>query len=139
MVPKTFLDTNIWFSAIYGSETCKKILRSHAEQKISLISSQQVMKELLRNLGKKIRQALPVLEEILTTYPPEILADPAVVPEKIRRLVDKKDQRIFVAAMKANVKYFVTGNTKDFAIEKLEKLTGIKIFTPQEMVKALDL
>lgn len=136
MVLKTFLDTNVWFSAIYGSETCKKLLRGHAEQKISIIASQQVMKELLRNLGKKIPQALPVLEEILTSYPPEILADPVHVPEKIKRFIDKKDQRIFVAAMKAKVTYFVTGNIRDFQREKLKKLTRIKILTPQEAVKA---
>lgn len=139
MVPKIFLDTNVWFSAIYGSDTCKKLLQAHANGTISIITSQQVMKELLRNLGKKIPQALPVLETILTSAPPEILADPAVVSEKIKRLVDIKDQRIFAAAVRANVEYLVTGNIRDFHREKLEKLTGIKILTPQETVKVLGL
>ncbi len=136
---KIFADTNIWFSAVYGSSHCQKLVAAHLDHKINLVVSQQVLKELIKNLQKKIPEALPTLEEIFLSRLPEIVSDPEKINSRIKRLINKKDQAIFVSALQAKVKYFVTGNIKDFKVKELEKLTDIKIITPQEAVRLLNL
>lgn len=136
---KIFADTNVWFSSLYGSSNCQKLVRAHLEHKINLVLSQQVLKELIKNLQKKIPQAIPNLEMIFRSRFPEIISDPEKISLKIKKLVSEKDQAIFISAFQAKVKYFVTGNIKDFKVIKLEKLTGIKILTPKEAVEILKL
>lgn len=139
MVLRIFLDTNVWYSAIYGSPNCKKIIQAHINEKILAIISQKVLDELVRNLRKKIPEAFPTFENIITSYPPEIVADPQNVLPEVQALVHIKDQIIFTSAITARVKYFVTGNIKDFSVSRLEKLTGIRIVTPKQLVAILKL
>lgn len=136
---KVFADTNVWFSALYGSSNCERLLRAHLEHKISLVVSQQILKELVRNIQKKIPGAIPVFEKIFMSCPPEIISDPDKIDSKIKKLIDPKDQPIFTSALLAKINLFVTGNIKDFKIKELEKLTGIKIITPKEAVEILEL
>ncbi|MDO8515604.1 MAG: hypothetical protein Q7S14_03830 [bacterium] len=37
-MPKVFLDSNIWFSAFYGSQNCQKILESGKNNKMTLLA-----------------------------------------------------------------------------------------------------
>ena len=139
MPPKLFLDTNVWFSALYGSQNCKILLRANAKNKITAVLSHEVLTELIRNLRKKIPHILPKFEKMLAAFPPNIIADPEKVPQKLVGLADSKDIRIFAAAIDAKVDYFVTGNIKDFKVQQLEKVTRIKILTPKEAVRVLGL
>lgn len=137
MPQKIFLDTNVWFSALWGSRNCRTLLDAHAEGKINAVLSQEVLKELLRNLKIKIPRAFDVFQNMMLLHPPEIIEDPKIIPQHMKLLIHQKDQGIFVAAIAAKVKFFVTGNTKDFKVEKLEKLTGIKILTPKQAVRKI--
>ncbi len=139
MVSRVFLDTNVWFSALYGSKNCQKIIDAHTENKITAIVSEEVLTELLRNLKVKIPYAFALFERILINSPPEVISDPQEIPKQIEPLIHQKDQGIFAAAILANVDYFVTGNIKDFQRTKLQKLTKIKIMTPKELVAELKL
>lgn len=136
---KVFADTNVWFSALYGSSNCEKLLRGHLEHKISLVISQQILRELVRNIQKKIPLVIPIFERIFMSCPPEIVSDPDKINSKIKKFIDPKDQPIFASALLAKVNVFVTGNIKDFNIKELEKLTGIKILAPKEAGEILEL
>lgn len=139
MPQKIFLDTNVWFSALWGSRNCQKLIGAHAEGTITAVLSQEVLKELLRNLKIKIPRVYDVFQKMILLHPPEIIEDPLKISQYIKSLVHEKDQGIFAAAVSAKVKFFITGNIKDFHVEKLKKITGIKIITPKEAVKLLKL
>ena len=137
--PRVFLDTNIWFSAYYGSAYCATLVTAHLQGILCAVISQQVLEEITRNMQKKLPKALPDFERLIINNPPEVVVSPSTIPQSIQLLVDAKDQHIFASAMSADVLYFVTGNTKDFFVGKLEELTGIKIVKPKEAVEILDL
>lgn len=139
MPQKIFLDTNVWFSALWGSENCQKLLDAHAEGTITAVLAQEVLKELLRNLKNKIPRVYDVFQKMMLLHPPEVIEDPKIIPQYMKLFIHQKDQGIFAAAVSAKVKFFITGNIKDFKVKKLEKLTGIKIITPSHAVSIFKL
>ena len=136
---RVFIDTNVWFSAFYGSKTSEKLIKAHLEGKIKAVISQQVLEELVRNVSSKIPQALAPLKRLLEASPPEIIADPKHLPKKVKNLVHPKDARILTAAIQAKVMLFVTGNIKDFNVKLLKDGYGIKILNPSDAIKTLRL
>jgi len=136
---RVFLDANVFFSAFYGSRNCERIIKAHQQEEISLVTSSLVIEESLRNIQEKIPAVISSFKDLLTNNPPELIADPAEIDPKIRLLVDEKDQPIFTSAILGKVKYFVTGNTKDFKAKELQKVTGIKVLTPKQFVELLNL
>lgn len=138
-IPNVFLDSNVWFSALYGSENCQKLLTAYQEGSIVVFVSQQVIEEIVRNIREKIPQALSVFQDFLTNNPPQIVPDPKHMSRQIKQLVSTEDQPIFTAAIAANVDYFVTGNSKDFSSQRLKKITGISILTPKQAIEAFGL
>lgn len=137
--PRIFIDTNVWFSKLYGSENCEKIIKAHVDGRVQAVVSREVLSEIIKNVKGKLPLVFPSWQRLLTAYPPEVIIDPDKIPKKIGALVHHKDQGIFTAAVLAKVSYFVTGNIKDFNREKLERLTKIKILTPTELVAFLKL
>jgi len=136
---RVFIDSNIWFSAFWGSLNCRKILLSHRDNKIKAVISHQVIEECARNLRSKLPQELSNFTNMISSFPPLLVKDPEKINREVVNLIEKKDQPIFCSAMMAKVKYFVTGNIKDFSVEKLDKLTGIKIVTPKQLVELFKL
>ena len=139
MIPKVFIDTNVWFSAFWGSENCQKIIRASINGKISAVISSQVLKELINNLHKKIPKALPALNTLLTNIPLTVIKDAESCPKKLENYIEKKDRLIFASACVFKADYFVTGNLKDFSVANIHKLTDIKIVNPSELVKLIGL
>lgn len=139
--PKVFLDTNVWFSAFYGSKNCEKLIKAHINGEIVGVISQQVLSEIVRNLQKKIPKALPQFQKLILASPPFIVRDPKSVDKKIANLIHKKDQKIFssIVNIRTKVPYFVTGNIKDFSVKKINKVTGIEVLTPKQAVDILSL
>ena len=136
---RIFIDTNVWFSAFYGSPHAERIIKAHIEGKIQAIISKQVLDELVRNISAKIPHAVIPLKNLLEATPPLIVADPQGVPQKLGPMVQRKDQSIMASAIRSKVTIFVTGNTKDFAQQKLKDAYGILVLTPKEAVKLLKL
>jgi len=128
--PKIFLDTNVWFSAFYGSENAEKLIRAHIEGKIKATVSQQVLEELVKNIKKKIPQAIDAFRRLLESTPPQIVRSPEKTAREVKR---------WVAAVNAKVKFFVTGNTKDFSVKNLKKRFSIEILSPRQATKKLGL
>jgi len=139
LAPRVFLDTNVLISAFWGSENCGKIIFAHRDEIIKAVISHQVLEECYRNIQKKFPHAVTDFTKMFTSYPPLIVKDPDKINSRIVNLVETKDQLIFYSAMTAKVNYFVTGNIKDFSVSKLEKLTGIRIVTPKQLVVILKL
>lgn len=137
--PRLFIDSNVLFSAIYGSVNCARLIQAHINNTIIAVVSQQVLEETVRNIREKAPHALSLLQNFIIHSPPEVVASAKQIDPRIRESVDKKDLYIFADAIQANVPYFITGNTKDFFVSKLEKLTVIKILTPKEAVELLKL
>ncbi|KKQ42598.1 MAG: hypothetical protein US60_C0015G0009 [Microgenomates group bacterium GW2011_GWC1_37_8] len=136
---KIFIDTNIWFSFFYGSNNCEKLINAHAEGKIKAVISKQILEETIKNLKDKIPQAIPVFEKFIKATPPIIIKDPTSVNRLIRDLVSKEDSNIIGSAISAKVKYFVTGNIKDFKRDRLKEKVKIEVLTPKEAIDELKL
>ena len=133
MISRVFIDTNVWFSAFYGSPNPNRILIAHVAGKIQGVISQKVLHELIENISQKIPLALPALRNFLEAAPPIILANPTTIPAKIKSLAHPKDQLILAAAAQGRISLFVTGNTKDFNSDTILKQLQIEIITPAEM------
>lgn len=137
--PEVFIDTNVWFSAFYGSGNCEKILRAHINNQIQAVISQQVLRELAANLKNKLPEALPIFEKLFRSAPPTVTKDATKKDKKLANLVDKKDQKILASTIRAECKYFVTGNLKDFKRDKIEDRYGVEILNPKETIRKLNL
>jgi len=133
--PSVFIDTNVWFSAFYGSDSCSKIIKNHIDGKFYGIISQDVLNELVKNITNKVPQAIKPLKKLLGAKPPKIIKNPQKIDVQIKKNVDKKDCRIFQSAINSKSEYFITGNLKDFRIKKLEKIYKIKILSPKQFLK----
>lgn len=126
-----FIDTNVWFSAFYGSPNSEKIIKAHTEGKIKAVVSRQVLRELVTNINKKIPKAMAGLKKIMESAPPVVVNNADLISSLVEKGVHKKDQTIFQSAINSKSKLFVTGNIKHFNIKSL---SGIKIVTPKEAV-----
>ena len=135
--PLVFIDTNVWFSAFYGSKNSEKILKAYIEGKIRAVICRKVLKELVRNIEAKVPGAFVPLKKFLELTSPVIIQDPSVIQTGVRTLVDKKDQVILQSAVSLKVKYFITGNLKDFNVGGIRKKYGIKVMSPGEAVRVL--
>lgn len=137
--PHVFIDTNVWFSAFYGSPNAEKVVRAHIESNIQAVISKQVLEELISIISRKIPEAITPLKKLLKTTPPIIVKDPQKISALVHNNVDPKDQAIFQAAIEAKVTYFITGNTKHFSISKIKAHTDITILTPKQAVYEFNL
>ena len=132
---KVFLDTNIWFSAFYGSDNCGKIIELHAQKKIEAVVSRLVVQELTQNLGNKFPQGLKLVADFFSKFPPEMVDDCFEIDRKLKNLADPKDLPILLSAYFAKTECFVTGNIKDFAVKKIFDNLKIKVLTPKEFMQ----
>ena len=135
--PRVFIDTNIWFSAFYGSTNPSQIISQHISSKINGVISQDVLKEIIKNIKLKLPHKLSVLENLMESTPPQIIKTPSMVDQAVKDFVDKKDQKIFQSAVDSKCDLFITGNLRDFNIKGLEKVYKIKILSPKEAAEIL--
>lgn len=139
MPTRVFLDSNVWFSAFYHSQNCEALLHSHKDQKILIVISAQVLEETTRNIKEKILHQLSNFQAFLLADPPEMVADPEIIPPNVIRAVSPEDRPIFTSAVAADVDYFITGNIKDFKRNAHKKVGKITVLTPKEAVKLFGL
>ncbi|KKR85891.1 MAG: hypothetical protein UU32_C0028G0005 [Candidatus Woesebacteria bacterium GW2011_GWB1_41_10] len=132
---RVFIDTNVWFSTIYGSRNSEAVVQKHISGEINAVVSKDVLEELIRNTLAKIPQSQHKLKKLLETRPPKIVKVPQKTDLLTEKFVHFKDQWIFQAAVDSKSDYFVTGNIKDFDRDKLEKEFKIKIVSPKEFLE----
>ncbi|MFV1917201.1 MAG: hypothetical protein ACC618_01805 [Patescibacteria group bacterium] len=78
-------------------------------------------------------------QNFLKSTLPVIIKDPIKISPQIESLVHLKDRLIFQSALDAKIKIFVTGNTKHFDINQIEKQLKVQILTPKQAVEVLSL
>ena len=137
--PRVFIDTNVWFSFLYGSPNCEKLINAHTKGRVKAVMSRQILEETVRNLKEKIPHTIAVFEQFIKSNPPIIIKDPGRVSKKISGLVSKEDRFIIGSAISARIKYFVTGNVKDFKRNEIKRKFRIEVLTPREAVEKLNL
>lgn len=134
---KAFIDTNVWFSAFYGSANCQAILGAYTKGQFEAIISRTVVRELTKNLGNKFPKGLDLVGKFLATYPPEMIESVSKIESKLKGLADVKDLPILQEAYSTKVKYFITGNIKDFDVAMIKKKLNIQVISPVDFVKLL--
>jgi putative PIN family toxin of toxin-antitoxin system len=134
---RVFLDSNVIFSGLYSSSgPAGQILDQMIEGRISVVISQQVVEETIRNIKIKIPAAIPTLKTLLENIRLEIIKDPA--PGEIKkwsRAINFEDAPIFAAAVNAKPDYFITGDQHFYKNKELSTLSGLAIITPRQFLE----
>jgi putative PIN family toxin of toxin-antitoxin system len=129
--PRPFLDTNVIFSGLYSpSGPPAEILDRHAQGRLTIVVSRQVLDEIVVVIERKKPEILPLLRVFLLNAPPEFAPDPT--PEevgRVRHYIHEADAPILAAALKSRADCIVTGNTRHFT-PNVATRAGIPIYTP---------
>lgn len=126
-----FIDSNVWFSAVYKQGTCSQLIQMMRQRKWEIVISELVLEEVLRNIDAKKPSASLLISEYLKIVNPIVLKNPdETALNKYLDLAHTDDLPILVSAIKYPCRYFITGNIKDFQVEAIKKKTKLKIMTP---------
>lgn len=130
---KLFVDANVLFTAAYSSNGKAAFLIENLCSVI--ITSDYAVEEARRNLSVKKPTMLATLEQMLSEI--EIVA--SVHSDVCPIVLPKKDQPIFLAALKAKATHLLTVDVKDFGphMNQPEKSAGIIIQTVAEFLASL--
>jgi len=136
--PRVFLDTNVLVSALYSpGGPPAEILRRHIDGRIIAVVSRQVVDELIRAVGRKLPEALPLLRDLLLSAPPEIVADPSAEEvEQLASSVNRPDAPLLAAAVSAGVDYLVSGDAA-FLREARRLKPALVPITPRQFLQRL--
>ena len=136
---KVFLDSNVFISGLYSEKGGPGIILDHfIAGKIVIVISQRVLNEVIEVLQEKLQKMLPVLQEFLLSYPPEIIKDAKL--ENIKKwsgLINEDDAMILESAMSCEPDYFITGDKHFFSSPLIEKRSDLKILRPESFVNIL--
>lgn len=133
-----FIDSNVWFSAVYKQGTCSQLIQKLCENKWKIVISELVLEEILRNIEVKNPSASLFASEYLKIVNPIVVKNPNVeVLDKYLGLAHTDDLPILVSAVKYRCGYFITGNIKDFQVESIRKKTKLKIMSPVHFLSEL--
>jgi predicted nucleic acid-binding protein len=129
---------NVVFSGLYSSRGAPaRIIDLHVEGQITIVISQVVLEEVVATLTAKQPGLLPALLDLLTSAPPEIVADltDAEVARWQAVIHDPDDAPILAAAVAALPDVFVTGNTKHYLDNpEVARISGLRIVTPAQFM-----
>jgi len=129
---KVFLDSNVWFSALYtdlkGSYP-SLILRLAQEELLELYFSTLVELELRYNVQKKIPAKEKKIDILLKGA--KRLAD-VKFDLKLLNKLSERDQIIISTAIYHKMDVFITGNTRDFSYLLGKKIGKTLILTPKD-------
>jgi putative PIN family toxin of toxin-antitoxin system len=129
---RIIIDTNILISALISKGIPSLIIdRLIIENKVKLCLSNDIFIEYLevisrekfskyRNFKIKADLVIGLLEDISLKFNPIY---------KIDELIDKSDNKFLELAVESNADFLITGNVKDFTIDKIKKT---RIVTPSE-------
>lgn len=126
-----FIDSNIWFSAIYKTGICSQLLQILHQNKWMIVVSELVLEEILRNIEAKKPSASQLASEYIKTIDPIVVKNPdETLLDPYLGLAHPDDLPILVSAIQYHCRYFITGNIKDFQVESIKKRTKLKVMTP---------
>jgi predicted nucleic acid-binding protein len=132
---RIFFDANVIIAGSMSRGGASRALLMLAEAGMfRMIVSRQVLDEVERNLRDKMPKALPVMAELLSFIAPEIVDDPpAAELERWHGQIENKDAPILEAAIRAEIDFLVTLNSRDFT-PYVGSIAGLTIVSPGEMI-----
>ena len=132
---RLFFDANVIIAGSMSRGGASRALMMLAEAGMfHMVVSRQILDEVERNLRNKLPQALPVMTDLLGHIRPDIVDDPpAPAFERWLTHIEAKDAPIVEAAVRAEVNYLVTLNSRDFT-SQVAALSGLIIVSPGEMI-----
>ena len=131
---RVVLDTNIFISGIFWEGNyCSQIIDAWRNGKITLISSIEIVEELVETLKDfKIKMSEEMIEEWQ-----KMIIENAIIVVPIEKLTivknDPKDNKFFEAALAGDVVYIVSQDKKH--VLSIIEFKGIKTIHPEEFVK----
>jgi len=129
-----FFDSSALIAGIISDKGAARALLLLAEdRKLKISVSEQVIVEVERNIARKIPKILPLAREMIRESNLMIYKDPSKgeVREHKNWIDHEADVPILVSAVKANVDFLVTLNTKHFLNDpQVTFRSGLKIGTP---------
>lgn len=137
---RVVIDTNVLISGSFGKQLSPpfQILRAIREQKVILITSDLILKEIKdvlsrKNISKLTKMSTAEQNDFLDMLSMRSVVTPDV---KLSQAVvrDEKDDKFLACAVEGNADLIVTGDN-DLLI--LDEYKGIKIITPKEFVALL--
>lgn len=136
---RIFLDSSVWIAAILSeSGGSRKILDTLRDQDLCILLSDRVKEEVLVNIGRKAPSFLQKAHFLLSRQRIRVSGKASmkqIVP--YLEILPKEDAQVFAEAYKARAIHFITLDQKHFIAcrQKLQKLSGISIFTPGEFIQ----
>jgi len=138
---RIFIDSNVLISGIYSPKGAPaKILYSHASGRLAIVVSQLILTETVFTLREKKPDALSLLNAFMINSPPEIMKNPSITEvKKWTAYLHFEDAAIFAAAISAEPEYFVTGDKHFHSALSLSEKSGLRILTPAQLIKLLNI
>ena len=129
-----FFDSSALIAGIVSTQGADRALLLLTEdEKITITVSEQVLTEVERNIARKLPRALPFARELILQTKIKIMRDPGLeeVVSHWDWISHPADVPILVAAVKAQVDFLVTLNTKHFIDNvQVSQRSGLRIGTP---------
>jgi len=136
--PRVFVDTNVLYSALHSqSGPPAQILRLHADRRLQVVVSAQVLAELVRNVRNKAPERLGLVRELIATGSLETaLNPPKSAIEAVSPMVNWDDAPIVAATFDAGVDYFVTGDRR--LADEIKRLNPpFRVTSPRELIQEI--
>ncbi len=134
-ITEVFFDSDALIAGSASPKGASFVLLQLSE--LSLIqgfTSKKVIEECRKNLQKKLPEALPAFEQIIS-YALKVVANPSnKETAQYNNMAHEKDLPILVAALKIKARFLVTFNSKDF-YPKPE--LGIEVIEPGDLLKKI--
>ncbi len=133
---KVVLDTNIFISGIHWEGSPYKVLQAWAHNKFELISSPEIIEELINTL-LNFKKPLPP-EDILWWKDLILQKATIVIPTKKLDIIknDPDDNKFLEAAKQSQANYLISRDKKHILI--LKKFEKTLILSPEEFLKILE-
>ena len=130
------LDTNVFISGIFWEGNyCSKIIDAWRNGRFTLVSSMDIIQELLETLNDfKIKMP----EKMIEKWQNIIIENSVIVfPEEKLDIVknDPKDNKFFEAAVAGKAEYIVSQDKKH--ILSIKEFNGVKTISPEEFLELL--
>lgn len=135
---KVFLDSSVIIAGLASARGGSRELLSLAEMKLLIpVISEQVVREVTRNIEKKLPNRLPHYFQLFRLLP-FIMVEPSPENlEKTRKLINPQDAGILASALTAGVDWLISLD-KHFLTLNNDKLP-VKIGSPQDFLEFVDI
>ena len=137
---RVFVDTSVLFAAVYSATGyARELVLLAAAGRIQLIVSEDVVREIERNLARKAPAALPALHDLFEAIDPLVIAVPSTAQiREAERYTEAKDAPIIAAALIAAPDYVVTYDQKHLLLRPgVAQESGLQIVTPDVVVQRI--